>query len=65
MYAGNSDKPLLRNPYAGPTGSALHFDEWSDGVAANNFKMFVVTRLDGPSAETQGPGQKSDPGRES
>ena len=54
MYAGHEgDKPPLRNPYAGPTGSRPpHFDEWSDGVAAaNNFKMFVVTRLDGPSAE--------------
>ena len=54
MYAGHDDqKPPLRNPYAAPTGSRPpHFAEWSDGVAAaNNFKMFVVTRLDGPSAE--------------
>jgi uncharacterized protein (TIGR03790 family) len=54
MYAGHdSDKPPLRNPYAAPTGSRPpHFAEWSDTVAAaNNFKMFVVTRLDGPSAE--------------
>jgi uncharacterized protein (TIGR03790 family) len=54
MYAGNEDqKPPLRNPYSGPTGSRPpHFDEWSDGVAAaNKFKMFVVCRLDGPSAE--------------
>jgi uncharacterized protein (TIGR03790 family) len=54
MYAGHeSDKPPLRNPYSAATGSRpLHFAEWSDTVAAaNNFKMFVVTRLDGPSAE--------------
>jgi uncharacterized protein (TIGR03790 family) len=54
MYAGHeNDKPPLRNPYAAPTGSRPpHFDVWSDTVAAaNNFKMFVVTRLDGPSAE--------------
>jgi uncharacterized protein (TIGR03790 family) len=53
MYAGHEDqKPPLRNPYSAPTGSRPpHFAEWSDGVAAaNNFKMFVVTRLDGPSA---------------
>ena len=50
MYAGHEEqKPPLRNPYSAPTGSRPpHFDEWSDGVAAaNNFKMFVVTRLDG------------------
>jgi len=54
MYAGHEDqKPPLRNPYSGATGSRPpHFAEWSDGVAAaSNFKMFVVTRLDGPSAE--------------
>ena len=54
MYAGHEDqKPPLRNPYSAPTGSRPpHFAEWSDGVAAaNNFKMFAVTRLDGPSAE--------------
>ena len=54
MYAGHEDmKPPLRNPYASATGSRPpHFAEWSDGVAAaNNFKMFVVSRLDGPSAE--------------
>jgi uncharacterized protein (TIGR03790 family) len=54
MYAGQEDlKPPLRNPYSAPTGSRPpHFAEWSDGVAAaNNFKMFAVTRLDGPSAE--------------
>ncbi len=54
MYAGHEEmKPPLRNPYSAPTGSRPpHFDEWSDTVAAkNNFKMFVVTRLDGPSAE--------------
>ena len=53
MYAGHEDqKPPLRNPYSAPTGSRPpHFDAWSDGfAAANNFKMFVVTRLDGPSA---------------
>jgi uncharacterized protein (TIGR03790 family) len=53
MYAGHEDqKPPLRNPYSAPTGSRPpHFAEWSDGfAAANNFKMFVVTRLDGPSA---------------
>jgi uncharacterized protein (TIGR03790 family) len=54
MYAGHeSDKPPLRSPYSAAIGSRpLHFAEWSDTVAAaNNFKMFVVTRLDGPSAE--------------
>src|SRR5664279_4639698 len=54
LYAGHEDvKPPLRNPYSGATGSRPpHFAEWSDTVgAANNFKMFVVTRLDGPSAE--------------
>ncbi len=54
MYAGHEDlKPPLRNPYAAPVGSRPpHFDEWSDKVAATgSFKMFVVTRLDGPSAE--------------
>jgi uncharacterized protein (TIGR03790 family) len=54
MYAGHeTDKPPLRNPYHGPTGSRPpHFAEWSDGVAAaNNFKMFAVTRLDGPGPE--------------
>jgi uncharacterized protein (TIGR03790 family) len=54
MYAGHEDmKPPLRNPYSGATGSRPpHFAEWSDTVAAaGNFKMFVVTRLDGPSAE--------------
>lgn len=54
MYAGHEDlKPPLRNPYRGATGSRPpHFAEWSDGfAAANNFKMFVVARLDGPSAE--------------
>jgi len=54
MYAGHdADKPPLRNPYYGPTGSRPpHFAEWSDGVAAaNNFKMFAVTRLDGPGPE--------------
>jgi len=53
MYAGHEDtKPPLRNPYAGPVGSRPpHFDAWSDGVAAaNGFKMFIVSRLDGPSA---------------
>ncbi len=54
MYAGHEDqKPPLRNPYSAATGSRPpHFAEWSDTVAAaNNFKMFAVTRLDGPSAE--------------
>jgi uncharacterized protein (TIGR03790 family) len=54
MYAGHEDqKPPLRNPYWGATGSRPpHFAEWSDGTAAaNNLKMFVVTRLDGPTAE--------------
>ncbi len=54
MYAGHEDqKPPLRNPYAGATGSRPpHFAEWSDGVgAANGFKMFVVSRLDGPTPE--------------
>ena len=54
MYAGHEDlKPPLRNPYHGAPGSRPpHFAEWSDGIAvANNFKMFVVTRLDGPTAE--------------
>ncbi len=54
MYAGHEDlKPPLRNPYSAPTGSRPpHFAEWSDTVAAaNNLKLFVVTRLDGPSAE--------------
>ena len=53
MYAGHEDaKPPLRNPYSGPVGSRPpHFDAWSDGVAAaGGFKMFIVTRLDGPSA---------------
>jgi uncharacterized protein (TIGR03790 family) len=53
MYVGHDDqKPPLRNPYSGPTGSRPpKFAEWSDGpAAAANFKMFVVTRLDGPSA---------------
>jgi uncharacterized protein (TIGR03790 family) len=53
MYAGHEDaKPPLRNPYSGPVGSRPpHFDAWSDGAAAaNGFKMFIVTRLDGPSA---------------
>lgn len=53
MYAGHEDqKRPLRNPYSAPTGSRPpHFAEWSDTVAAaNNFKMFAVTRLDGPSA---------------
>ncbi len=54
MYAGHEEmKPPLRNPYASAVGTRPpHFAEWSDGVAApNNFKMFVVSRLDGPSAE--------------
>jgi len=58
MYLGHeNDKPPLRNPYAAPTGSRPPpFAEWSDALlAANSFnpaaKMFVVTRLDGPSAE--------------
>ncbi len=54
MYAAHEDmKPPLRNPYASAVGTRPpHFAEWSDGVAAaNNFKMFVVARLDGPSAE--------------
>ena len=53
MYAGHEEvKPPLRNPYSAPVGSRPpHFAEWSDGPAAENFKMFVVTRLDGPSAE--------------
>src|SRR5260370_22348227 len=53
MNAGHEDaEPPLRNPYAGPVGSRPpHFDAWSDGVAAaGGFKMFIVTRLDGPSA---------------
>ena len=53
MYAGHEDlKPPLVNPYFGATGSRPpHFAEWSDTVAAaKNFKMFVVTRLDGPTA---------------
>lgn len=53
MYAGHEDqKPPLRSPYSGPVGSRPpHFDVWSDGVAAaNNFKMFIVSRLDGPTA---------------
>ncbi len=52
MYAGHEDlKPPMRNPYYAPTGSRPpHFAEWSDGTAAaNGFKMFVVTRLDGPT----------------
>jgi uncharacterized protein (TIGR03790 family) len=52
MYAGHDEmKPPMRNPYFGATGTRpLHFAEWSDGpAAANGFKMFVVTRLDGPS----------------
>ncbi len=54
MYVGHEElKPPLRNPYSAPVGSRPpHFAEWSDGVAtAENFKMFIVTRLDGPSAE--------------
>uniref|UniRef100_Q01NR6 TIGR03790 family protein n=1 Tax=Solibacter usitatus (strain Ellin6076) TaxID=234267 RepID=Q01NR6_SOLUE len=54
MYAGHEEmKPPLRNPYASAVGTRPpHFAEWSDGVAAaNNFKMFAVSRLDGPSAE--------------
>jgi len=53
MYAGHEDlKPPLRNPYYGPVGSRPpHFDEWSRQFqAAGGFKMFLVTRLDGPSA---------------
>jgi uncharacterized protein (TIGR03790 family) len=53
MYAGHEDqKPPLVNPYSGQVGSRPpHFDVWSDGVAAaNNVKMFIVSRLDGPSA---------------
>jgi uncharacterized protein (TIGR03790 family) len=53
MYAGNEQqKPPLRNPYSAPIGSRPpKFAEWSDGpAAAQNFKMFVVTRLDGPTA---------------
>ena len=52
MYAGHDDmKPPLRNPYAAATGSRPpRFAEWSDTVAAaNKFKMFAVTRLDGPT----------------
>jgi uncharacterized protein (TIGR03790 family) len=54
MYVGHEDlKPPLHSPYSAPVGSRPpHFAEWSDTVAAaQNFKMFVVTRLDGPSAE--------------
>jgi uncharacterized protein (TIGR03790 family) len=54
MYAGHEDqKPPLRNPYWGATGSRPpHFAEWSDTAgAANSFKMFAVTRLDGPTPE--------------
>jgi uncharacterized protein (TIGR03790 family) len=52
MYVGMDNlKPPLRNPYYAVTGSRPpRFAEWSDGpAAANNFKMFAVTRLDGPS----------------
>lgn len=53
MYAGNEQqKPPLRNPYSAGIGARPpKFAEWSDGpAAAENFKMFVVTRLDGPTA---------------
>ncbi|MCU1232176.1 MAG: hypothetical protein JWP63_143, partial [Candidatus Solibacter sp.] len=53
MYVGHEDqKPPLRNPYSAATGSRPpHFAEWTDQVAGDKFKMFVVTRLDGPTAE--------------
>jgi uncharacterized protein (TIGR03790 family) len=54
MYAGHeNEKPPLRNPYSGATGSRPpKFAEWSDGPAAQaGFKMFVVSRLDGPTPE--------------
>jgi uncharacterized protein (TIGR03790 family) len=53
MYVGHEDmKPPLHNPYSAAVGSRPPpFAVWSDQVAAReNFKMFVVTRLDGPSA---------------
>jgi uncharacterized protein (TIGR03790 family) len=53
MYAGHEElKPPLRNPYYGPTGSRPpHFDDWvRQFEAAGGFKLFLVTRLDGPSA---------------
>jgi uncharacterized protein (TIGR03790 family) len=52
MYAGHdADKPPLRNPYSNATGSRPpRFAEWSDTVAAQaGFKMFAVSRLDGPT----------------
>jgi len=54
MYAGHeTEKPPLRNPYSGATGSRPpKFAEWNDGPAAQaGFKMFVVSRLDGPTPE--------------
>lgn len=53
MYLGHDEaKPPLRNPYHAPPGSRPpHFDAWSDrSDAAGGWKMFLVTRLDGPSA---------------
>jgi len=54
MYVGHEDvKPPLRNPYHAEVGSRpLRFDAWSDETAARpgGLKMFLVTRLDGPSA---------------
>jgi uncharacterized protein (TIGR03790 family) len=54
MYAGHeADKPPLRNPYYGDAATRPpHFAEWSDTIAGpSNFKMFAVTRLDGPAPE--------------
>jgi len=53
MYLGHDDlKPPLRNPYHLAVGSRPpHFDALSDrSAAAGGWKMFLVTRLDGPSA---------------
>lgn len=53
MYLGHDEiKPPLRNPYHAPEGSRPpHFDAWSDRAAAGGgIKMFLVARLDGPSA---------------
>ncbi len=52
MYAGNDSLPRVRNPYNAPLGSRPpRFEAWADQrEAAGGWKMFIVSRLDGPGA---------------
>ena len=52
LYATPATAIRIRNPYFGAVGSRPpHFAEWADQrQAAGGGKMFLVSRLDGPSA---------------